>query len=201
MAPTNQETALRAKAGCRDAFRELVDRHQSGVLAFLTRRLGSENDAEDVAQDVFLRAWRGLASYDPRWRFSTWLYTIAFRASVDHARRRPPATAAVDTDSVPEMTSAEDDAMKREQAQHLWCVADRILGEDQRTALWLKYAEDRTSEEIALVLDRSAVAVRLLLFRARRRLATHLAEQDASHAEAQREVDPRARSLKASKIT
>lgn len=75
-------------SGERDAFSDLVGRHQRGVLAFAARMTGDREAAPDIAQETFLKAFCALASFDPKFRFSTWLYRIASNCAVDHLRRR-----------------------------------------------------------------------------------------------------------------
>lgn len=157
-------------------------RHQRGVLNLLLRRLPTRADAEDVAQETFLMAWRGIERYDPSRRFTTWLYTIAVRASVD-VLRRTRAHEAVDERDERLVDAGPDPAAwasSREEARALWALADRALSPDQRTALWLRYAEDADAAEIGRVLGRTALAVRLLLHRARRILGDRLAAGRAS---------------------
>ena len=87
-APTSDdELARRAQQGCEASFESLLRRFQTPVLHFL-RRQGASADAEDLTQETFLRAYENLHRYDRRWAFSTWLFTIARRTSINH-RRRP----------------------------------------------------------------------------------------------------------------
>src|SRR5262245_7395781 len=94
VALSDEELAQRAQAGAMASFVELVGRFEGRVYAFLLRRLGcggATSDAEDLTQDTFLRAWQKIGHYQPGRRFSTWLFTIAGRAAIDHhrGRRRP----------------------------------------------------------------------------------------------------------------
>ena len=83
----------RARAGDESAFAQLVTEHSARVYGAL-RRFGLDpQEADEVAQEVFLRAWRGLARFEERSRFSTWLYRIAFNEAQRRLARRPPATA------------------------------------------------------------------------------------------------------------
>ena len=86
--PTPEELALEAQQGSVAAYSELVRVFEGRLYNFLLRRVGSAADAEDLTQEAFLRAWQRLGTYRPKWRFSTWLFTIAFRLAVDESRRR-----------------------------------------------------------------------------------------------------------------
>jgi len=173
--PTTDSEALaaRAQAGCRESFGLLVERHQKGLYNFLLQRVRSPHDAEDLTQESFVRAWRRLATYRDRWRFSTWLYAVARSAAADAARgRRERPQAELPEPSFEPDPSAELAA--REEGQQLWRIAREVLNEDQRSALWLCYAEERSAAEIGRVLGKSPIAVRVMLFRARAVLAQRL---------------------------
>jgi len=170
-----EDLVRRARAGSSDAFQELVLRYESPLFNFLLRRTSRAEDAEELAQDAFVRAWRKLASYDDRWTFSTWLFTLARRLAATRRRSpRNPIDAGVVLDGVPVEADPGWDLARTEERAHLWAIVDRVLDDDQRSALWLRYAEDRTMSEIAAILGRSTVAVRVMLFRARARLVQHL---------------------------
>src|SRR5262250_791886 len=83
-----EELAVRAREGSRVSFDELVVRYRPGLVAFLARRLARAEDAEDVAQETFLRAYDHLDRYDPSRPFSTWLFTIGKNVAANHATAR-----------------------------------------------------------------------------------------------------------------
>lgn len=153
----------RARSGRRDSFDELVVRYRPALVAFLARRLASPADADDVAQETFLRAYDHLDRYDPARPFRTWLFAIGKHVAANHAvaaRRRvareqaqAPADVAVETD---------DGA--------LWRRAAEVLRPDAYRMLWLRYAQGLSVGEIAREMSRSSVAIKVMLFRARRRL-------------------------------
>lgn len=190
---SSEELALEAQRGSRDAFGELVARHEASLLAFLRGRVATSAEAEELAQEAFLRAWRKLATYDAERRFTTWLFTLARNLAVSHGRVRRVATIAVEDSSViadgadlrdagrASAVAPERALEHRESAENLWSLASAVLTRDQREALWLRYAEDLTADEIGVVLDRRAVAVRVLLFRARATMARHLEREHAAH--------------------
>jgi len=170
-----EDLVRRARAGSSDAFHELVERYESPLFNFLLRRTSRAEDAEEIAQDAFVRAWQKLASYDERWSFSTWLFTLARRLAATRGRFARSSIDASDVlDGVPVDADPGRDLASTEERANLWAIVDRVLDEDQRSALWLRYAEDRTMSEIGAILGRSTVAVRVMLFRARARLVRHL---------------------------
>ena len=89
MPTSDEELACRAQQGCAESFEQLLRRFQTPVLHFLRHR-GFFADAEDLTQETFLRAYENLHRYNRRWAFSTWLFTIARRTSLNHRRRRSP---------------------------------------------------------------------------------------------------------------
>lgn len=175
--------ALAARAGSVDAFEQLVARYESPLFNFLRVRSARREDAEELTQEAFLRAWQRIERYDPRWPFATWLFTIAGRLSVSHRRKRGSRVphggeSALDRDAL-DTGDPADEASLREERDNLWALARRVLGVEQRSALWLRYAEGLSHAEVARVLGRRETTVRVLVFRARERLRPHLAEDEA----------------------
>ncbi len=181
VSPTDEQLALRAADGSLDSFEELVRRFQVPLLLFNRRLTRSVEDAEDVTQEAFVRAYQNIHWYQSQWRFSTWLFTIARRLSITHARRKELVTsdngldAAVDISLGPAQLLATAESRNR-----LWDSARKNLDETKCTALWLFYVEEMSVVEISKVLGRSRVAVKTTLFRARKKLRAALAvEADA----------------------
>ena len=173
----------RAQRGSLPCFAELVKRFEGRLFNFLVRRTATTHDAEDLVQDAFVRAWQRIDRYDPRWQFSTWLLTIAHRLAITHGRRRQRE---VDWSDGREVATVEHDdpgrvIADRELSGLLWETAGRILTEPQRTVLWLRYAEELSNKDIARVLGRSQISVRVTLFRAREALAAHERRNRSRH--------------------
>jgi RNA polymerase sigma-70 factor (ECF subfamily) len=170
---TDEELAREARAGSRRSFDELARRYKRRLFVYLRPRLGSDEDAEDLVQDTFLKLYRNIGGYDPAFKFSTWLYTAANRLAIDSFRRRaaekgqPVAERDLD---IPDPAAGVGEGSD---ASGLWKEA-RTLGGDRFRVLWLRYGEDLSVEEIAAVLGRTRLAVRVLLHRARTSLAGRL---------------------------
>jgi RNA polymerase sigma-70 factor (ECF subfamily) len=181
---TDEELAREARAGSRRSFEELACRYKRRLFVFLRPRLASDEDAEDMVQDTFLKLYRNIDGYDPAYRFSTWLYTSAGRLAID-AFRKGGAAARNTVALTPEMQIA-DPAARPEAGSGgsgLWEAA-RALGGDRYRVLWLRYGEDMSIEEIAAVVGRTKLAVRVLLHRARTSLAGRLGPRPGAAAEA-----------------
>ena len=159
-----------AKGGSVDAFTELVQGYREGLLRFLLTRCSTYADAEDVLQDTFINAYRYIATYDPQWRFSTWLYRIAIR----NAGR-------VRADNVTELGDLSDDSndplahcIAESERDNLWRNARRLLSDEVYAAMWLRYVEDMSIRDIAAVLERSSSWTKVNLLRGRRALEAQL---------------------------
>ncbi len=174
---SSRDVARRAQARSLPAVTELVTRYERRLFNFLLRRVPCAADAEDIAQEAFLRAWQSIDRYDPTWEFSTWLYTIARRLAANElaaARRRAryqPATGVHGQSTDPAQIVAD-----RESQTNLWTIAQRVLNPDQQTALWLRYSEQMSVQDIAAILGRTGVSVRVLMFRARRAIADEMTQ-------------------------
>jgi len=155
-----------AKAGSAKAFADLVKSYRVRLLRFLMTRCASHADAEDALQDTFIAAYRYLHSYDPRWRFSTWLYRIAIR-KVQKIRYKNIV-------GIDDLSNEEDDPLLHcivaSDTENLWISARRILNDDVFAATWLRYAEDMSINDISKALDRSDSWTKVNLLRARKAL-------------------------------
>ena len=125
---TSEELARRARLGCALAFAELSQRFRPRLLAVLERRFsGRFSDAEDIAQETFTRAWQKISHYDDRYRFSTWLFTIALRLATDFHRREVRRQQDVEL-TVDPVDPAKQNFDVSDEAQNIWAVANAVLG-------------------------------------------------------------------------
>ncbi|MCZ6836412.1 MAG: RNA polymerase sigma factor [Planctomycetota bacterium] len=181
---SSEELACRAQAGSLPSYAQLVERHQAKLYNFLLRRIGHECDAEDIVQDTFVRAWERIHQYQPKWRFSTWLYTIGSRLAINHhragARRQEKHRSDLGLERMPGNEADPSEVLaQREERDNVWDLAARLLTPDQQTLLWLRYAEELSSREIATVLGKTQVAVRVSLHRAKHRIAQAIETQQS----------------------
>jgi len=171
-----EKLATRSAQGSHADFAELVRRYHDRVYNFLLKRTRNPDEAADLTQEAFVRAWQRIDRYDPRWQFSTWIFTIAVRLSVSRQRREKRKVCADDLDQTrsSNLPGAEDMLERRETVElgrSLWELAEDVLSEDQYLAVWLRYAEGMAMADIAKVIGKSQVGVRVSLFRARAALA------------------------------
>ena len=171
--------ASRAQGGEAECFDEIVRRIQPRLRAFLLSRAASDQDVDDLVQETFVKALANLSRYDSRYRFSTWLFTIAANLAVSQHRSRRRHGEYVDHvhgagDGEREGLSVADPAgaiADHRRGAELWRRAHEVLKPAHYQVLWLRYAQDLSVKEIAAQTGNSAIHIRVLLYRARRRLA------------------------------
>lgn len=173
----------RVREGDMKAFEELVETHQLRVIATVARMIGDETDAEDIAQQVFVRVWNSAQRYEPSARFTTWLFTIVRNLVFNELRRRkrhPAVSLEADEEGNPSHQPADhtavspDGALLEEELQGAIQAAIDSLPEQQRMAIVLRRYEELPYEEIGRILDLTVPAVKSLLFRARSELRERL---------------------------
>ncbi|HVA72371.1 MAG TPA: sigma-70 family RNA polymerase sigma factor [Candidatus Limnocylindrales bacterium] len=179
--PDDRELVRQAQKGASDAFEELVRRHQRRVTAVVGGILRRREDIEDVAQQVFLKAYVSIQRFDMRSAFSTWLYKIAVNECWDYLRKKKVRPLSYEADlseeqarRVEQFVSADGVADNPGQRAELREIVERLLAdlsEEDRTMLVLKEAQGFAVEEIGTMLDLNVNTVKVRLFRARRRLA------------------------------
>lgn len=161
-----------AKAGSVVAFTELVHDYRERLLRFLLTRCSSYADAEDALQDTFVNAFRYLQSYDARWRFSTWLYRIAIRNAASQAGKEFVELDEVVDDAADPLRAC----IEVNERENLWLMARKLLSDEVYTAMWLRYVEDMSINDVATVLERSTSWTKVNLMRARNALDAGLQE-------------------------
>lgn len=166
---------VRAARGDQQAFARIVDRHLDRIHRLAWRSLDSRADAEEVAQETFLRAFGQLPDWTPgKARFSTWLYRVALNLCQDRLRRRREQVPVEDLD-LADPGAAPDRTLEQDQRRQRVEQALRALPQRQREALLLCHFEGQSNAQAAQVLGVSVDALESLLARARRQLRAELA--------------------------
>ena len=176
----DRDLVRQAKDGDKEAFESLVRRHQSRVFAVAGGILRNREDVEDIAQQVFLKAYFSLKRFDQRAAFSTWLYKITLNECWDLLRKRKVRPLVLEVDLSEEQArqyQAAEVADGRPDASDRLAARERVeqllecLEERDRSMLVLKEVQGFSVEEIAEVLELNANTVKVRLFRARQRIA------------------------------
>lgn len=169
-----------ALKGDENAFAELLDRYQDSIYFLLLKKIGNENDAEDLTMETFAKAFNSLAQYTPVYAFSTWLFRIAINNCIDFARKRKIRPQSYDygvdfhDPDNPNFTSSslnpEDLVIKEEKAEQLRGMIKTLKPRYARL-IELRYYKEFTYEEIAEEMKLPIGTVKAQLFRARELLA------------------------------
>jgi len=183
--PPSEELMARIAEGDEDAFEILVNRHQTSILNLVYRFIGDRTQAKDLAQEVFLKVWQSAQNYEPKAKFTTWIYRITANLCFNElksARRKKWFSfnrSNEDGDHTFEETlsdsapSAEDLLLEKERSRQI-SDALQSLPDNQRMAVVLKRYEDLSYQEIAQIIGCSVSAVESLLVRAKRTLQEKL---------------------------
>ena len=174
---TDDELVALVAQGDETACRLLVDRYLPRMIAVARRMMGNQADAEEVAQEVFLRVWTHADRWEPgRAQFTTWLHRVATNLCLDRLRRRTMD----DIDSIPEPASdapGPDVVFEQQELANRVEIALQALPERQRAAVTLTHFQGLTNIEAAETLEISVEAVESLLGRARTALRVSLATE------------------------
>ena len=164
-----EQLAAKARTGCVVSYERIVEQCKDRLYNYLFQIVGNEHDAEDLAQEAFIKAYRNLHTFDGRARFTTWLYTIAKNAAFTHLRKRKPQQP---IDELEETLAAPADTPVAD-GESIWMMARKLKPKFYET-LWLFYAEGFSLKETAAIMKTNAITVRVNLHRARAALGRKL---------------------------
>lgn len=178
---TDPELVARARRGSQAAYRELLERYQRPVFSIIYRMVRDREQAEDLAQETFVRVFHHIDRYDPRFKFSSWIFKIATNLTIDALRRREPNTISLDgsryatSDAEIEATtitvpSSDENPEERLEAKELGGEIEQAIGRlrpEYRAAILLRHVEGREYQEIAEIMGLPLGTVKTYLHRAR----------------------------------
>ena len=172
---SEKEIITRVLSGDQQAFALLVDQYQNYVYTLVLRMIKSREDAEEVAQDVFVKAYRSLKDFRGDSKFSTWLYTIANTSSITFLRKKKLEVHSLDNDKVFEVADSVDSGFRanlveQKSRQTMVNSAIALLSPEDAELITLFYKNEQSLQEIAAILKIEANAVKVRLHRARTRL-------------------------------
>jgi RNA polymerase sigma-70 factor, ECF subfamily len=190
-AELEQTWAHDALAGDQEAFARLVEAYQMPIFNLAYRMLGSPTEAEDAAQETFIRVYARLGSYDPNRKFSSWILSIASHYCVDRLRRRHGTALSMDEivgqNWIPDPHLKPEDQTVRHEEREL---IGRLLNElpaPYRLVIVLRYWQDLGYEEIAEIINDTVSAVKSRLHRAREMMAEKMKREETRNVETHRE--------------
>ena len=171
----DNEIISRVLRGEQNAYAELVSRYQGYVFTLVLRMVKTREDAEEVAQDVFVKAYRSLADFRGESKFSTWLYTIANTSSITFLRKKKLDVHSLDNEKVFEVADNKDSGFRANQVEqksrlNMVNQAIAMLSSDDAEIITLFYKAEQNLEEIARILGLEPNTAKVRLHRARGRL-------------------------------
>lgn len=184
--PNDNEIISRVLRGEQSHYAELVNRYQNLVFTIIMRYTKSREDAEEISQDVFVKAYRSLADFRGDSKFSTWLYTIANTTCISFLRHRRLETYSLDQESVFDAADSRESGMMTNQVEQKsrWEMVNhaiKLLSPDDAKIILLFYKAEQSLEEIGHIMGMMPNAVKVRLHRARQRLKekmeTHFARE------------------------
>lgn len=178
---TNDELIKRAKGGDLRAFEDLVNAHKNVVFSLALRTLTNKQEAEEIAQDVFIKVFKSIQNFKGDSKFSTWLYRITYNCCLDHVRSKRKKFIEIPVDERPmdfldDTKNALAMMQKDEKKKRILACLNALSPEDS-AILTLYYFEEKNLNEVAKILDCKANSAKVRLHRARKRLAIILKER------------------------
>ena len=165
-------------AGDPQAFAALVEQYEKPVYNLALRMLRNSEDARDIAQSVFMKAFQSLSSYDPQYKFYSWIYRMAINESLNILRVRGRAAGPVD-ERLPEEGAGPSELLADEQRRDVVLEAVDRLKPEHRAVIVLRYFVDRNYEDMGEILGIDAKTVKSRLYTARQLLKDQLSSSGA----------------------
>jgi RNA polymerase sigma-70 factor (ECF subfamily) len=165
-------------AGDPQAFAALVEQYEKPVYNVALRMLRNSEDARDIAQTVFMKAYQNLSNYDPQYKFYSWIYRMAINESLNILRVRGRNAGPVD-ERLPEEGAGPSELLAEEQTRELVLEAVERLKPEHRAVIVLRYFVDRNYEDMGEILGIDAKTVKSRLYTARQLLKDQLSSRGA----------------------
>ena len=166
------------KEGDPGAYANLVEKHKKMAFNVALQLMGNREDAEEIAQDAFLKAYQALDSYKGESKFSTWIYRIIYNTAISRLRKKKLEVSSIDEDysasvNIKSTQSAIQNFRSKERKKYLNLALQQMSG-DERTLITLFYLEENSVEEVCSITGLSASNVKVKLHRARKKLYAQL---------------------------
>lgn len=173
-----------------ERYGEIVDRYKTKLFVYIYRLIGNREEAEDLLQDVFIKAYRNLNSYDTKRKFSSWIYRIAHNESVNYIKRKSlkrfisweTITSTKDKLESSSVEEGADKAWEKKEISHEVSEAINRLPFKYKQVLTLRYYSDQSYEEIGEILGKPVNTVGTLINRAKKKLSEELKQSNSLRA-------------------
>ena len=171
----------KVKKGKSEAFKYLVERHKDMVFTIVLRIVRNREDAEELAQDTFLKVFESLSSFKGQAKFSTWLYRIAYNLSISHTRKKSCDIVDIDENLISDYKIFEtyNEFIKTEDIEknNILNEAINLLDEDESLIITLYYIKEHSIQEIEQITCLSKSNIKIKLFRSRKKLFSILSDK------------------------
>ncbi|HVM89122.1 MAG TPA: sigma-70 family RNA polymerase sigma factor [Puia sp.] len=172
---TDTEIISRVLKGDQQAYAQIVERYKNYIFTLTLRMVDNREDAEEISQDIFIKAYRSLADFRGESKFSTWLYTITRTSCITFLRKKKLDTTSIDNEKTYIQVESRESGFKantiEQKSKHAMVnEAIRMLSPDDAQVITLFYKGEQTLEEIGNVLGLDSNTVKVKLYRARQRL-------------------------------
>jgi RNA polymerase sigma-70 factor (ECF subfamily) len=167
--PIEQDEAVltaRARRGDKEAYGDLYERYLDAIFRYIFYRVGHHHDAEDLTEQVFLKAWESIDRYREEVPFKAWVYRIAHNMVIDHYRGRKDVIELGENSDIPEKKAGMEEKLLLEERSTTLAKAISRLSAQHQHVLVLRFINGFSVREVAQILDRSEGAVRVLQHRA-----------------------------------
>lgn len=176
MAPNENQLIAEVKSGNTDAFRSIVDYYRDAVYGLSLRLVSNEMEAEELAQDTFLKVFKSIASYRGESKFSTWLYRITYNTCISHLRKNKPNQVEIqEYHGSSNFNSGYDNLLEKDNNNVIKKIL-KTLKPDDRAIIQLFYLEEKSIKEISEITGFTNSNVKVKLHRSKQKLKSMMEE-------------------------
>lgn len=168
----------KVRMGETDCFAPLLEKYSRSVFSLIVKIVGNREDAEELTQDVFMKAFRSLSSFREESSFSTWLYRIAYNTAISATRKKQVPSVALEEMAIREAGEDPEDAPDRETLLSRLEKALGLLPAEEHVMILLFYMQEKSVDEIAQISGMTTSNVKTKLFRTRKKLLNMMKEPD-----------------------
>ena len=160
------------------SFEQLISLYENLIFQFIFKKTNDYHQSQDILQATFLRVYKNLGKFKAKYKFSTWVYTIANRQVIDYLRTvKPTNRAPLEREC---FSASDQEIINGEFTDDLWYRIQSKLSDSQYQALWLFYGEERTLKQIAIIMNKNISSIKVLLYRSRQKLCKEFSRKSVT---------------------